>query len=270
MPWRIMMCLCVCGFLIAGVAHAETSIPRELEGIGIEEHLGAQLPLDLTFTDEAGAPVPLRALIGADGKPTVLALMYNGCPSLCGLLMNGVVKVFKAFSWTVGKEFNFVAVSIDPTETPDLAREKKTALLAEYGRPNVQTGWRHLVGTEAHIGALAAAVGFRYRYDTEQQQYAHAAAIYTVTPDGRLSRYLYGIDFRPLDLKLALMEAGGGKIGTTLDHLLLFCYRYDPQGRKYALFATRLMRAGAGATVVLLGASLWTLARRRTAGRGAC
>ncbi|MBI4237045.1 MAG: SCO family protein [Deltaproteobacteria bacterium] len=265
MTWGVLLLILV----FPAFAVAEDAIPRELQGIGIEEHLGAALPLDLPFTDEDGTTVPLRQYIGAGEKPTLVALMYNGCPSLCGLLMNGVVKVFKAFSWTVGTDFNFVAVSIDPTETPDLAREKKAALLAEYGRPTTPTGWRHLVGTETSIRALADVVGFRYRYDDDQQQYAHAAAIYAVTPDGRLSRYLYGIDFRPLDLKLALMEADGGKIGTTLDHLLLFCYRYDPKGKKYALFATRLMRAGAGATVVLLGASLWTLSRRRRAA-GVC
>ncbi|MBI2346046.1 MAG: SCO family protein [Deltaproteobacteria bacterium] len=226
--------------------------------------MGQTLPLDLQFRDEAGATVPLKSFF--DGKrPVIVSLAYYSCPNLCGLLLNGLVGGLRNLEWSAGEQFTYVNISIDPREQPTLAAEKRKNYLDTYGRLGAEKGWHFLVGDEPNIRALADAIGFRYRYDEEQKQYAHAAAIYVATPDGRLSRYLYGIDFQVRDLKLALMEATNGKVGGIADRLLMFCYRYDPKTRKYALFATRLMRAGGAITVIGIAAMIF---RMRRNGRG--
>ena len=265
--WNLIIDYCLvigiwCLVIFPSLAYAEQTIPIELQGVGLEEHLGAAIPLDLPFRNETGETVSLHSFF--DGKrPVILTLSYYGCPMLCGLVLNGLTRGLKEVAWTAGEQFQYVNVSIDPTEGPELAQEKKANYLTTYARPGAERGWHFLVGEEAAIRALTAATGFQYRYDDEQQQYAHAAVIVIATPDGRISRYLYGIDFHPRDLRLALLEATKGAIGNLADRFLMFCYHYDPTTRRYGLFATRLMQLGGGITVAGLAVLLTRLRRRR-------
>lgn len=248
--------------LVSSSAVAAESIPVELKNIGIVEHLGEPIDLNLTFTDETGTTVPLKTFF--DGKrPVVMTLAYYGCPNLCGLLLNGVTDVFKEMSWSPGQEFEYVNVSIDPKETSELATQKKGNLLEVYDRPAGAKGWHLLTGTEANIKALAQQIGFSYFYDPDEKQYAHGSALYILTPDGKLSRYLFGVTFEPRDMRLGLLEATQGKIGNIVDHVLLYCYRYDPKSRKYSLFATRLLKTGAGITIVGIVGGILLLRRRK-------
>jgi len=236
-------------------------LPKELEGVGITEHPGARLPLDLEFTAEDGKPVVLSRYFSG-GKPVILTLNYYRCPMLCGLLLNGVVEGLKELSWTPGREFEIVTVSIDPQETSQLAMLKKESYITELGRPGAASGWHFLTGRGASIRKLADAVGFGYRYDAERQQYAHPAGIFLVTPDGRMARYLYGVVFEPRTLKLALTEAGEGKVGNAGDQILLYCYHYDANAGRYVIAATNIMRLGGAATVLVVGVWLFSAWRR--------
>jgi protein SCO1 len=240
-------------------------LPKELEGVGIVEHLDGKLPLDLKFTDETGREVSLGDYFNKD-RPVLLTLVYFRCPMLCTLVLNGLIDAMKQIEMTPGKEFELVTVSFDPTETATLAKFKKQNYLTEYGRPEAAPGWHFLVGGEAEVHALTDAVGFGYRWNEEQKQYVHQAAIYVVTPDGRLSRYLYGVMFDPRTLKLSILEAGKGKIGSTLDQIVLYCFHYDASSGKYAPAAVRIMRAGGILTILILGSvlsTLWVRDRRR-------
>jgi len=239
---------------------ASSTLPKDLEGVAIEQKLGAGVPLDLRFRDESGREVTLREALG--GKPVVLNLAYYECPMLCTLVTNGLLASLRTLSFDVGKEFRVVTLSIDPRETPELAAAKKKSVLAEYGRADAAAGWSFLTGDEASIRALADAVGFRYRYDERNDVYAHAAGILVLTPEGKVARYFYGIDFAPRDLRLALVEASDGKIGSLTDQVLLFCYQYDPHSARYTAAALNLVRGGAVVTVVCLAAFIF-LARRR-------
>lgn len=252
----------IIGLLLTSPVFAAESTPVELKDVGITERLGEPIDLNLSFRDESGAIVPLKTYF--DGKkPVVLTLAYYGCPNLCGLLLNGVTDVFKEMSWQPGQEFQYVNVSIDPTETPELAATKKENLLKEYGRSGTGDGWHFLTGTEANIQALAQQIGFAYYYDPTEKQYAHGSALYVVTPDGKLSRYLFGVMFEPRDLRMALVESSQGKIGNIVDHVLLYCYRYDPKSRKYSLIATRLMKVGAGITIIGIVGGIFMLRRKK-------
>jgi protein SCO1/2 len=188
----------------------------------------------------------------------MLTLNYYRCPMLCGLQLNGVVDGLERMDWTPGVEFEMVTVSIDPLETPELAQAKKQNYLKRLQRPAAARGWHFLTGKQAAIERLAETVGFGYTYDPESGQYAHAAAIIVATPDGRVARYLYGIEYPPRKLKLGLMEASEGRIGGPLDQLIMYCYHYDPSSRRYAPVAMNIMRVGGGVTVVVLGLSLGT------------
>ncbi len=245
-------------FILSGkgnFSYTAESIPPELEGIGVDEKLGHPIQLENTFKDEQGKEVQLRQYF--DGKhPVILNLVYYGCPNLCGFLLNGFVEALKNFTWNPGQEFNIVTVSIDPGEKPELAAQKKEALLKVYQRQGANENWHFLTGEEAAIQKLANEVGFKYRYDIEEKQYAHSAVIFILTPDGKISRYLYGIQFSPRDLRLSLLEATQGKIGTMVDKFLLFCFHYDPKGRKYALMAGNLMKLGGVVTVLALASFL--------------
>jgi len=245
--------------LIGSTLHAAEPIPPELQEVGIDEQLGKGLSLDLPFKDEKGEGVTLRKYF--DGKPVLLTLIYYSCPNLCNFLLNGLVDALKMMPWTVGDRFKMVSVSIDPKEGPEQAAAKKKSYLESYGRPSAETGWHFLTGAEAEIKKLAGEVGFRYKYDPQQKQYAHAAAVFVITPEGKISRYLWGIQFSPRDVRLSLLEATQGKIGNAVDRFLMFCYRYDPQGRKYALMATNLMKLGGVVTVVGLTVFLIVLGR---------
>lgn len=253
--------LAIIGLLFALPVFAAESTPVELKGIAITEHLGSPIDLNLTFKDETGATVPLKTFFNGK-KPVVMTLAYYGCPNLCGMLLNGVTDVFKDLSWMPGQEFEYVNVSIDPSETPELAVQKKGNILKDYGRTGTDAGWHFLTGNEANIRALAGQIGFNYFYDKEQKQYAHGSALYVLTPDGKLSRYLFGVMFEPRDMRLALLESSNGKIGNIVDHILLYCYRYDPKSRKYSLIATRLMKFGAGVTIAGIVGGIFLLRRK--------
>lgn len=257
----------------AGVASAQLAnqaVPT-LDKVGVEEHLDARLPLELEFIDEAGRTVRLGDYF--DGaRPVILTLNYYRCPMLCGLQLNGVVAGMEEMDWTPGVEFEMVTVSIDPLETPELAQAKKENYLKRYQRPAAARGWHFLTGRQDNIERLAETVGFGYTYDVASGQYAHAAAIFVITPDGRVARYLYGIEYPPKSLKLSLMEASEGKIGSAFDQLIMYCYHYDPASRRYAPVAMNIMRVGGGATALLLGLTLgtWWLreSRRRRRAQG--
>ena len=231
-----------------------------LDQVGVTQNLNAQVPLDLAFRDETGAPVRLGDYFGA--KPVILTLNYYTCPNLCSLVLTGLVKSLRELTFDVGYEFAIVTVSIDPRDTPTLASLKKTTYLERYGRPGASDGWHFLTGDQAAITQLAQALGFRYAYDARQNQYAHAAAIVILTPQGKISRYFYGIEYLPRDLRLALVEASKGKIGSLVDQFLLRCYRYDPVKGQYTFAVMNILRIAGIATVGLLGVLLLRLIRR--------
>ncbi len=249
----VMLCL----WTGSGVARAQLAeqVPKALEEVGITEHLDAKLPMDLEFRDEDGISVTLGSFFDGE-RPVILTLNYYRCPMLCGLMLNGLVDGLEQMEWTPGQEFEIVTVSINPLETPALAKEKKQNYMKRYGRPSAMAGWHFLTGREPEIDRLAETVGFRFVYDPVEKQYAHAAAIFLCTPDGRVARYLYGIEYPSKRLKLGLLEASEGKIGSTLDQLILYCYHYDPSNRRYSPVAMNIMRVGGGATASILAVAL--------------
>lgn len=256
--------------LLAAALLLATSLPPALEGVGLEQRLDAQLPLDLELRDESGASVRLGDLIG--DRPVILNLGYYECPMLCGLVLNGLVSSLRALPFDVGREFGVVTVSIDPRETAALAAAKKQTVLEAYGRAGAERGWRFLTGDEPSVRRLADAVGFRYSYDAATDSFAHAAGIMVVTPGGKLSRYLYGVSYTPRDVRLALVEASQNRIGSLADQMLLFCYRYDPHSGKYGATLLNLVRTGGVATVLGLTAyvllALWRERWRARASAG--
>ncbi|MCS7044687.1 MAG: SCO family protein [Bryobacteraceae bacterium] len=232
--------------------------PPELQGVGIEEKLGARIDLSLEFIGEDGYPHALREYFSS-GRPVILNLVYYSCPMLCSLVLNGQTEALRAIPQTAGREFEIVTVSIDPTENYRLAAAKRQAYLASYERSD--RGWHFLADYRNNVARLAEQVGFRYRWDDRTKQYAHAAAIMVLSPDGMVSRYLYGVRFRPLDLRLALAEAAEGRTGVT-EKILLYCFHYDPAARSYTLVAMNIMRAGGALALLVLGFALYRLWRR--------
>jgi protein SCO1/2 len=235
------------------------SRPPALREVGIDQRLDAQVPLDLLFRDEEGRERPLGSYFGE--KPVVLALAYYECPMLCTLVLNGLVRALRAISLDLGDDFEVVTVSFDPRETPALAAAKKKNYLEQYGRDGT-SAWHFLTGEGPAIERLAQSVGFRFTWVPDENQFAHAAAIMVLTPQGRVARYFYGVEYPPRDLRLGLVEAAAGTIGTAVDQLLLYCYRYDPVTGKYGAVAMRLMRLGGVLTVLALG-SFILISRRR-------
>ena len=221
--------------------------PEVLKSVGIDQKIGQQLPLDLTFKNEAGREVRLAEFFG--NRPVVLALAYYDCPMLCTQVLNGMTAALKTLSFDAGKDFEVVVVSIDPRDNFQIAAHKKASYVEHYGRPQTAAGWHFLTGQESAIKPLAAALGFRYVYDSNIKQYAHGAAIYVATPKGIVSRYLLGIDFAPRDLRLALVEASNNVLGSVVDQVLLLCYHYDPATGKYGAAVINAIRAGFLATV---------------------
>jgi len=222
-----------------------------LQNVGVEEHLGANLDLDLAFTDESGQNVPLRSFFKSD-KPVLLAMVYYSCPSLCNYHLNGLTETMKTLKWTTGRDFEVVAVSMNSKETPDLADKKKQSYLKFYGRPEGTSGWHFLVGSTENVNQLAAQLGFKFHWLEDKQQFAHASVAYVLTPEGKISRYLHGIQIESNTLKLSLLEASHGKIGNVLEQAVMFCFQFDPVKNKYTLYAWNIMRLGGLLMVLLL------------------
>ena len=235
-------------------------VPGVLGKVGFEQHLNEQLPLDLPFTDESGTAVKLGDYFGR--KPIVLAFVYYECPMLCTQVLNGLESSLRVIDESIGKEFDVVTVSFDARETPVLAAAKKQAYLDRYKRPEAARGWHFLTGSQASIDALTKAAGFNYAWDEQSQQFAHASGIMVATPDGRLSRYFFGIDYSPRDVKFALIESSSGKVGSLADQLLLYCYHYDPAAGNYGFAAMRAVRIGGAATLVALFGFMFVSIRR--------
>lgn len=253
----------------AGAARAQVNRPiPELENLEIQDKVGTQLPLDVQLTDQTGAAIKVGDYF--DGKlPTIIVMAYYSCPMLCTLVLNGVTKTLRELAFSVGTDFRVLVVSIDPRDTTSLAAQKRANYLATYGRQVGARGWDFALGTEVEVRRLASAIGFRYRWDEEGKQYAHAAAAFLVTPQGVLSRTLYGITFAKRDLNLGLVEASEGRLGTTIDKLTLFCFHYDPLKKSYVMVARRVMSLGGLLTMLILGSWLTFLWRRHASTGGA-
>jgi len=245
----------------ASSAFAQYGRPNVTKGVGIDQKLNAPVPLDLFFHDESGQSIPLRTYFG--DKPVVLALVYYRCPNLCNLTLTEMVHSLHRVALKPGRDYNVVAVSIDPSETPALASEKKSNYAKEFGRASFNEGWHFLTGSQDSISRLADAVGFRYRWDEPTHQFVHAGGIMVATPEGKLSRYFYGIRYASADLRLALVDASQHKIGSVADYVLLFCYHYDPTQGKYSLAIINVLKLAAGVTLVALAGLLFFLMRHK-------
>lgn len=224
--------------------------PASIQDVKIEQRLGETVPRDLVFRDEQGKDVKLGDLIGT--KPVVIVMAYYECPMLCTMVLNGMVKSFKPLNFSVGQEFDVITVSFNPKDTPELARSKKENYLHSYGRDGAASGWHFLTGDEGNIRALADSLGFKYRYLPETNEFAHGAAIMVLTPQAKISHYFYGIEYSSRDLRLALVEASEGKIGSLSDELMLYCFRYDPTAGKYSAVVLSIVRLGGLATILAL------------------
>ncbi len=255
--------------LACGAAFAETSTtPAQLPGkVGIAQKLGSRVPLDLMFHDEQGDVVRLREYFGK-GKPVLLNFVYYTCPMLCPMTLEGMSSSLTELKFDVGKEFEIVTVSIDPRDKPSRAAELKDKHVKHYGRLSAANGWHFLTGNDTAIHRLADSVGFQYAYDGTRNQFAHGAALLILTPDGRTSRYLYGFEYKARDLRLAIVEASGGKIGSATDQFLLLCYHYDPATGKYSRNAMNFVRAGSITTLALLASFIVVMIRRERAESG--
>jgi len=233
--------------------------PNLIQQIGIDQKLGEQVPLDLVFKDESGRTVPLRTYFNT--RPVILTLVYYRCPSLCTMVLNDLLRSIRTLNLKLGQDFDIVTVSFDPSETPALAAKKKQQYIREYHRPGSEAGWHFLTGNADSIARLTQAVGFRYAWDPGSKSFAHASGIMVLTPQGKISRYFYGIDYAPSDLKLSLIEASSKKIGSTADRILLYCFHYDPRTGRYGVLVWRTVQVGCTLTILALGAfighSLW-------------
>ena len=239
----------------------DNQLPAALADLGVTEHLGESIPLDLEFRDEKGNLVRLNQFFH-EGKPVLLSFNYSNCPMLCSLQLSGLINGLKEIELTCGQDYEFVSVSIDPQELPQRAAQTRQRYYQMYGREGSGAGWHFLVGSKESIAALTKAVGLTYRYLPDKKEYVHPAVCVGVTPDGRLSRYLYGVEFVPQTLRLGLVESSEGKIGTTLDQILLFCFHYDADKGRYAPTARRLMSIGGGISAFLLAAFLFVQHRK--------
>jgi protein SCO1/2 len=236
------------------------SMPLPLREIGFDQKIGEQLPLDATFRDEDGKTVTLGRFYGQ--KPVLLAFVYYTCPMLCTQVLNAMTATVSTLSLDAGKDFELVLVSFDPRETPAQAAAKKAEYLHRYKRPGSEDGWHFLTGDEAQIKRVTSAAGFRYAWDEQTQQFAHPTGIVVTTTDGRLARYLFGIEYGPRDLTFALVEASEGKVGSVVDQLLLYCYHYDPMTGRYGVYVMRTLRVAGVATVLLIGTFIVVMVRR--------
>lgn len=261
----------IAALLLAGTASAEPvplearpdrsePVPQQLQGVDVKEQLGHKLPTSLGFRDAGGQFRTLGEFF--DGEhPVILTLNYSNCPMLCSLQLNGLVDGLKQVEWGINREYRVVTVSLDPNEPAELSARTQNRYLTQYGRPEARGGWHFLSGSEANVRAYAEALGFSYRYLEDKKEYAHPAAVALASPDGRIMRYLYGIEYAPKTLRLALVEASEGRIGSTIDKLILYCFHYDATEGRYAPVARRLMQLGGGSFVILLAGFVIAISR---------
>jgi protein SCO1 len=234
------------------IAQLNKSKPAILENIGVEEKLGEQIPLDVTFANSEGDSVTISELL-EEGKPVLLNPLYYECPMLCGLVLEGVFKVVKELQWNPGEDYTIISFSIDPDETSEHASRSKEKYVHSLNREGAETGWHLLTGNEKNIKKLTEAIGFNYTYDDRTGEYVHAAAISFLSPDGKITRYLYGIEFPEFSLRNALYESADGKIGSSIDRVVLYCFTYDPSSDSYVPVALNIMKVGGLATLIFLG-----------------
>lgn len=255
------------GSAVGGIQNTKTGVrPQALSDVTIEQRLNAQLPLDAPFRDEYGKTVPLGSYFGK--RPVVLALVYYECPMLCTQILNGMTRAAKLMTLTPGKDYDILAISFDARETPKQALAKKAVYMKDYGHPETANAWHFLTGDQTSIDRVSQAVGFRYKWDAQTAAFAHASAIYLLTPQGRLSKYFYGIDYSPKDMRFGLIQASNNKIGTEVDQILLFCYHFDPHSAKYTFLAFDLLRGTGAATLLLLGGFIFIRLRRENSHKG--
>jgi protein SCO1/2 len=244
------------------VGTSSAGLPTALRNVGFEPPLNGQIPLSLAFRDEYGHDVHLGDYFGH--KPVLLALVYYGCPMLCNQVEQGVVGSVKMLSFNAGHEYDVVFVSFDPRETPDMAAQKKVSALSHYGRPDTGEGWHFLTGAKPSIDSLTEAANFRYSFNEKSGIFAHASGIMLLTPDGRISRYFYGVEYPSRDVRLGLVDASAGKIGNPIDHLLLYCFQYDPSTARYSATILRIIRLGGVLTIFTIVAGILIFRRRDT------
>jgi len=247
--------------MTGGILGPSASVkPPGLKNVGIEQRLNEQIPLDLTFRDEAGKAVRLGDYLGK--KPVILSLVYYRCPMLCSELLVGLESTLKVLKFDVGKEFDVLTISFDPKDTPELATSKKAEILKRYKRAGAEQGWHFLTGPQESIDALTKAAGFQYQYDPKTDQFAHSTAIMILTPRGKIAQYYYGVEFPPKDMRLGLIQASQNKIGTLADQVILYCYHYDPNTGKYSAIISRIIQLSGGLTILGIGTVLLVLFRR--------
>jgi len=244
----------------ANLGKSSAGLPAQLQNVGFEPPLNGQIPLDLAFRDESGRDVTLREYSGQ--RPVLLALVYYGCPMLCNQVELGVVGTLKMLSFTPGRDYEVVFVSFDPRETPAMAAQKKESAVSHFGRRDTASGWHFLTGSTESIDALTKAANFRYSFDIRANIFAHASGIMLLTPDGRISRYFYGVEYPSRDVRLGLVDASAGKIGTPIDHLLLFCFEYNPESARYSATILRIVRIGGLLTILTIAAGILIFRRR--------
>jgi protein SCO1 len=232
-----------------GVGQTSTTLPPALQNIGFEPTLNAQMPGDLSFKDENGQSVKLGDYFG-HGKPVLLAFVYYGCPMLCNQVEQGVVGALKMLSFNPARDYDVVFLSFDPRESPDMAAQKKQSALGHFQRPGTESGWHFLTGGQEAIDGATKAANFRFKFDAKSNLFSHASGIMILTPDGRISRYFYGVEYPARDVRLGLVDASAGKIGSPIDHVLLFCYHYDPSSATYSASILKIIRAAGVLTVL--------------------
>jgi len=242
------------------VGPTAATMPAALRNVGFEPPLNGQMPLDLRFRDETGREVRLGQYFGQ--KPVVLAFVYYNCPMLCDQVQMGVVGALKMISFNPGRDYEVVFVSFDPHDTPEAAASKKQTALKHFRRPETESGWHFLTGSQESIEAATRAANFRYRFDAKSSLFAHASGVMVLTPDARISRYFYGVEYPGRDMRLGLVDASAGKIGSPIDHVLLFCYHYDPSSATYSASILRIIRLGGILTIVCLVGGILIFRRR--------
>lgn len=257
----LLAALNVPGQTIPGnVGPAASTLPPALLNVGFEPPLNGAMPLDLAFRDEAGRNVQLREYFGKE--PVVLAFVYYGCPMLCDQVAQGVVGSLRMLSFNPGRDYEVVFVSFDSQETPGMAAEKKKLAVAHFRRPETDSGWHFLTGSKESIEAVTKAANFRFSFDQKSNLFAHASGVMILTPDGRISRYFYGVEFPGRDMRLGLVDASAGKIGTPIDHVLLYCFHYDPTAAKYSASILKMIRLGGALTILCILGGILIFRRR--------